>query len=97
MVMIGVIRSKFPIRQQSIQSNSVMQIARYGSAASLDLMKLKMGRISSLAIAARSAGAPVRDWRAAPRVESVMPTETTEGTGHATVAERYLREGVKRV
>ena len=39
--------------------------------------------IPSLEMACRSLGAPVRDWRPAPMVESREPTSTTLGWGQA--------------
>ena len=41
----------------------------------------------SLAIACSSLGAPVIDWRPAPKVESTMPTRTMYSCGHDTTAE----------
>lgn len=39
----------------------------------------------SLAIACRSRGAPVSDWRPAPHVEKKDPMTMTQGEGHARV------------
>ena len=43
----------------------------------------RKGMIPSLEMACRSLGAPVRDWRPAPMVESREPTSTTFGWGQA--------------
>lgn len=39
----------------------------------------------SLAMACRSRGAPVSDWRPAPHVEKKEPITMTQGEGHARV------------
>ena len=46
--------------------------------------------MSSFAIAASRRGAPVRHWRAAPRVERMIPILINEGKGQAIVAESSL-------
>lgn len=74
MVMVGVIRSKLPITTHAIQMKAVKRVARWGSRPSAALKYLRTGRMSSLAIAASSRGAPVRVWSAAPKVESMIPT-----------------------
>jgi len=86
MVITGVMRSKLPRMTQLAQSSMVKSVARWGSSLSGALKYFKTGRMSSFAMAARSRGAPVKFWSAAPRVDKITPTCTTHGTGHATVA-----------
>jgi hypothetical protein len=86
MVITGVMRSKLPRMTQLAQISMVKRVARWGSSLSGALKYFKTGRMSSLAMAARSRGAPVRLWSAAPRVDKITPTCTTHGTGHANVA-----------
>lgn len=90
MVITGVIRSRFPITTQLEQMNMVASVAKWGSTPSGALKYFSTGRISSLAMAANSLGAPVKLCRAAPSVDKITPTCTTQATGHATVAVNNL-------
>lgn len=88
--MTGVIRSKLPRITQHAQIRSVKSVARCGSPSSCVLKYFRTGSTSSFAIAARRRGAPVKLWSAAPSVDSITPTCTTHGTGHAIVAVNNL-------
>lgn len=90
MVMTGVIRSRLPITTQLEQMNMVASVAKWGSTPSGALKYFRTGRMSSLAMAAKSLGAPVKLCRAAPSVDKITPTCTTHATGHATVAVNNL-------
>lgn len=90
MVITGVIRSRLPITTQLEQMNMVASVAKWGSTPSGALKYFRTGRMSSLAMAAKSLGAPVKLCRAAPSVDKITPTCTTHATGHATVAVNNL-------
>lgn len=61
--------------------------ARVGSPRELDTQKgSRIGMIPSRAMAWRSRGAPVRDWRPAPIVERKDPIRMTHSFGHAMFA-----------
>lgn len=95
MVIMGVIRSRLPITTQLEQMNMVASVAKCGSTPSGALKYFSTGRMSSLAMAAKSLGAPVKLCRAAPSVDKITPTCTTQATGHATVAVKSLLTNYK--
>ena len=71
-----------------MQPKEIMNVAMSGRRGSpLPWKNLRAGIRLSLAIACSSLGAPVIDWRPAPKVESTMPTRTMYSCGHDTTAE----------
>ena len=81
----SVKKSGSPIRTAISLMTSVIASARTGSPLADKVSKgLRNGMIWSLEMAWSNRGAPVKDWRPAPIVESNEPTSTTLGCGQAT-------------
>ena len=83
MVRIGATRSRDAMRTPTSDSMTVRRRAKLGSPFKpIRLKKLRKKSRLSLAMAWRRRGAPVSDWRPAPKVEKREPTKITHLVGH---------------
>ena len=87
MVIIGATASKSAIKIPTSEIIMVANKLQLGSPFALPLANgFKIGMTLSLAMACRSLGAPVSDWRPAPIEDMHEPMIMIHGVGHVTWA-----------
>ena len=91
MVMIGVILSRLPAKVRSVAKHQVAQMARRGSTVALGgAINLRMGILSSNAMAANNRGAPAIHCKAAPMQLMKIPNLMIVPAGREMAATTIL-------
>ena len=89
-MIIGVMMSSCPAEIAAPVTRKVTKRHILGSSSSFFVAKkFKQGRILSFAMACSRRGAPVRDWRAAPTVDNMIPIETISEAQTQTIEGVY--------